>query len=108
MAARAACTAARTMFSRLGHDAAWKSTDKPASTAVARGITLLAADAATSSIMLPMSSKLVLVAIFIVLPKITNWASYYLLLYATCHCYCACGVLTPTRKLLSLYRLPII
>lgn len=74
LTARAACTAARTMLSSCGHDAAWKSADKPASS-VARGM-LLAANAETSS-MLPMRTTmpLVLVATFI----LPNWTSCYAL-----------------------------
>ena len=94
LTARAACTAVRTMLSSCGHDAAWKSADKPASP-VARGM-LLAADAETSS-MLPMRTTmpLVLVATFI-LPSFAT-----LPVCVSC-CYCARGVLTSTRKLLSL------
>ena len=98
LTARAACTAARTMLSSCGHDAAWKSADKlaPASF-VARGM-LLAADAhAETSSMLPMRTTmpLVLVATFI-LP------SFATLPVCVSYCYCARGVLTSTRKLLSL------
>ena len=99
LTARAACTAARTMLSSCGHDAAWKSADKPASP-VARGM-LLAVDAETSS-MLPMRTTMPLVLVATFIFYLTGLLATLALCVCVSYCYCARGVLTSTRKLLSL------